>query len=137
MTSYYHDRSGNILGGWYVEGQFYGQNRPFNDDDPLGGIQEEDVSDLLYKTPRANLYRVTITGVPKRDSPETGNPNYNPYADPPISLSYKLSYADLEDATYESEGGTAEDIVNYILGDEDGWRRVDRLEIVDTTVPEE
>jgi hypothetical protein len=134
MPSYYHPREGNVLGGYYVEGDQYGLGRSY--DGSGGGIVYDDLDDLFGKVPPQTWYRLTITGIPTKDSPETGNPFYNPNNDPPISRSYLKYSGDIEAALAATEDldeyGTGEEFASYLTNPEDqGWYRVDRIEVVE------
>jgi len=138
----YHSRDGQVLGGWYVDGDLYGSNELW-DGETEGGISMDDLDELFGEVPRyyytgesRKFYRLTITGIPNRDSPPSTRDGCED--GPPISRSFAKTDYDVFDALKYTEdqgpAGTAEVFASALTGpDEIHWCRVDRIEVVDYT----
>ena len=131
--SYYRARNGNVLGGWIASGEYFNSGESYDGNE--GGLTSDDIADVVASSriPPSGYVRITVTGIPSRDSPRTGDPNYNPQSSLPISRSYVKSIYDIEDVLSEYDGYSAEEVISALMERESQvFYRVDAFEIPDT-----
>lgn len=129
------EKQGRIAGRYYIQGIYYGSDLEY--DGNKGGLYLTDIDDLLSVAPTRDFYRITVSGIPNRDSPQTGGNWLGCSEQPPITRSLLKSDNDIENAigvAYDNAGdaATAEDFMTALMNvDNTQWCRVDLIAFVD------